>query len=42
LAFLWQKSADLAMVVDRWDSLLDAIRAGIVAIVKAAISGPEG
>lgn len=29
------------MVVERWDSLPDAIRAGIVAIVKAAISGPD-
>jgi len=30
---------DLALVVARWDSLPEAVRAGIVAIVKAASAG---
>ena len=32
---------DLALVVERWDSLPDAVRAGIVAMVKAASPGNE-
>jgi hypothetical protein len=35
LAFLAQKSADLALVVERWESLPEAVRAGITAMVKA-------
>jgi hypothetical protein len=30
---------DLARVVERWDALPEAIRAGIVAMVKAASAG---
>jgi hypothetical protein len=30
---------DLALVVERWDSLPEAVRAGIVAMVKAASAG---
>ncbi len=36
LALLHQKSPDLALLVERWDALPDALRAGIVAMVKAA------
>jgi hypothetical protein len=36
LAFLNRKSPDLAMLVERWDALPEAVRAGIVAMVKAA------
>ena len=36
LVLLQQKSPDLAMLVERWDSLPDAVRAGIVAMVRAA------
>ena len=35
LALLRQKSPDLALVVERWDSLPEAVKAGIIAIVKA-------
>jgi hypothetical protein len=35
LALLARKSADLALIVDRWDQLPAAVRAGIVAMVKA-------
>jgi hypothetical protein len=35
LALLAQKSPDLALVAERWDALPDAVRAGIVAMVKA-------
>jgi hypothetical protein len=42
----WQRSAssgtDLALVVDAWDRLPEAVRAGIVAMVKAAAKGGEG
>jgi hypothetical protein len=34
LAFLYAKSPDLALVVERWDALPDAIKAGILAMVK--------
>jgi hypothetical protein len=30
---------DLALVVERWDNLPEAVRAGIVAMVKAASAG---
>jgi hypothetical protein len=36
LALLAQKSPDLALVVEHWDNLPEAVRAGIVALVKAA------
>ena len=36
LALLSQKSTDLALLVERWEVLPDALRAGIVAMVKAA------
>jgi hypothetical protein len=39
LAHKVQKEPDLAMVVKRWDSLPEAVRAGIVAMVKAASAG---
>jgi hypothetical protein len=39
LAFLSRKSPDLAMLVERWDALPEAVRAGIVAMVKAACLG---
>ena len=31
--------ADLALIVERWDALPEAVRAGIVAMVKAASVG---
>jgi hypothetical protein len=31
--------ADLAAVIDAWDRLPEAVRAGIVALVKAAAGG---
>ncbi len=34
--------ADLATVVNAWDRLPEAIRAGIVAMVKAAAPGDRG
>jgi hypothetical protein len=40
LALLAKKSPDLALLVERWDGLPEAVRAGIVAMVKA--SGAEG
>jgi len=36
LALLARKSPDLALLIERWDALPDAVRAGIVAMVKAA------
>jgi hypothetical protein len=36
LALLARKSPDLALLVERWDTLPEAVRAGIVAMVKAA------
>ena len=36
LAFLAQKSPDLALIVERWDSLPEPVRAGIVAMIKVA------
>jgi hypothetical protein len=35
LALLAQKSPDLALLVERWDALPEAVRTGIVAMVKA-------
>jgi hypothetical protein len=35
LAHLNRKSQELAMLVEQWDSLPGAVRAGIVAMVKA-------
>jgi hypothetical protein len=37
LAHLTQKAPDLALLVESWDALPDAVRAGIVAMVKAAV-----
>jgi hypothetical protein len=36
LALLSQKWPDLALVAERWESLPEAVRVGIVAMVKAA------
>ena len=36
LALLRQNSPDLALVVERWDGLPEPVRAGIMAMVKAA------
>ena len=36
LAFLTRISPDLALVVERWNQLPDALRAGILAMVKAS------
>jgi hypothetical protein len=36
LALLKRKSADLALLVKQWDALPEAVKAGIVAMVKAA------
>ncbi len=38
LALLTQKSPDLALLVESWDNLPEAVRAGIVAMVKASLS----
>ena len=37
LALLKQTRSDLAAVAEAWDTLPDAVRVGIVAIVKASI-----
>jgi hypothetical protein len=39
LAFLSQKSPDLALLLERWDALPEAVRAGIVAMVRATELG---
>jgi hypothetical protein len=36
LALLTRKSPDLALLVERWDGLPEAIRAGIAAMIRAA------
>ena len=36
LSLLSQKSTDLALLVERWEVLPEVLRAGIVAMVKAA------
>ncbi len=41
LAFLAKKSPDLALLVECWDELPEAVRAGIVAMVKAAGATPR-
>jgi hypothetical protein len=40
LALLARQSPDLALLVERWNRLPEAVRAGIVAMVKAAGSSP--
>jgi len=35
LALLAEKSPDLALLIERWNDLPDAIKAGILAMVKA-------
>ena len=42
LAFLNQKSPDLALLVQRWDSLPSAVQVGIVAMVKATNGEAQG
>jgi hypothetical protein len=37
LALLARKSADLALVVERWDALPVAVKAGIMAMVNASV-----
>jgi hypothetical protein len=37
-----QNDPDLATVVNAWDRLPEAVRAGIVAMVKAASKGEAG
>jgi hypothetical protein len=37
LALLARKSPDLALLVEHWHALPDLVRAGIVAMVKAAV-----
>jgi hypothetical protein len=39
LAFLAEKTPDVALIVWRWDALPEAVRAGIVAMVKATAGG---
>jgi hypothetical protein len=39
LALLAKKSPDLALIAERWDGLPEAVRAGIVAMVKASSKG---
>jgi hypothetical protein len=41
LALLAKKSPDLALLVERWDEIPGAIRAGMVAIVKAVGAAPR-
>ena len=41
LALLAEKSPDLAAVVKAWPDLPEAVRAGIVAMVKASNEGAE-
>jgi hypothetical protein len=36
LALLAAKSPDLALIIQRWDALPEPIRAGILAMVRAA------
>jgi hypothetical protein len=36
LAFLAKRSADLAFLAERWEQIPDAVRAGILAMVKAS------
>jgi hypothetical protein len=42
LSFLNQKAPDLALLVERWDALPEAVRAGIVAMVKATEPNKPG
>jgi hypothetical protein len=39
LALLARKSPELALIAERWDGLAEAVRAGIVAMVKASSKG---
>jgi hypothetical protein len=36
LALLAKKSADLALLIERWETLPEALRAGIMAMVRQA------
>jgi len=42
LALLNRKSPDLALLAERWDALSEALRAGIVAMVKASPPDENG
>jgi hypothetical protein len=42
LALYVPKSSDLALVVERWNMLPEAVRAGIVAMVRASDSKVAG
>jgi hypothetical protein len=42
LAFLAAKSPGLGLVVERWESIPEAVRAGIVAMVEAATGEATG
>ncbi|MDD4890077.1 MAG: hypothetical protein PHU85_09110 [Phycisphaerae bacterium] len=39
MAFLVEKHADLRTLIDAWPNLPDALKAGIVAMVRAAGTG---
>jgi len=40
LALFAEKSPDLALIAERWDALPEAVRTGIVAMVKASSRSP--
>jgi hypothetical protein len=42
LAFLSQRSPELALLVQSWETLPDAVRAGIMAMVKASSGTQTG
>jgi len=41
LALLAKKSGDLALVVDRWETLPTPIKAAVMALVRSASGGSE-
>jgi hypothetical protein len=41
VALLARESPDLALVVERWPALPEAVRAGILALVRAGAGGAE-
>ena len=41
LALLERKSPDLALLVKRWDKLPEAVRAGIMAMIRASSQADE-
>jgi hypothetical protein len=42
LALLVKESPDLALLIETWDSIPDAVRAGIIAMVKASAAPVKG